>query len=145
MGDIRPQEKKKNIFLGTFEIYEFYGWFIEGKNVALLDRLLRETREGIGGRPAFPYVPLSKKKIDRKIVDYEAWFPILEKCLNRKSGRQLGWSRTNDFSFYMEEEEMERFIIDPLSVFTILCYEAEHETADKWKRARLIKEKSKNV
>lgn len=141
LEDIRKVEQGKHIFLGTFENYEWYGWFVEGKNKELLISLLWETKNGSGGKSAFPYVPLSRKKIPSSVVNYEVWFPILKKGEGDKPDKHLGWSRTSDLSFDLTFEEIETLTVGPHSIFTVLCYEAEDEYAPKWLRAKKVKEK----
>lgn len=142
MRDVRPGINMKNVLLGTFEDNGFYGWFIEGKNKDLLSDLLWEAKEGLGGRPVFPYIPLARKKIPLDILDYEVWFPILKKAGRNRPDRYLGWSRTDDLSLFLSEEELQEIKIDPFTVFTVLCYTAEDDS-QKWKRARKFKPKEK--
>ena len=140
LGDVRSSCACKQAFIGTFEDHGCYGWFMEGKDKKLLIDLLWQNKQGIGGRPIFPYSPRALKKIHEEFVDYEAWFPVVKKSLSRKPDRQLGWSRINDLSFELSIGQIETLIIGPLSIFTVLCYEVKEESI-MWSRAIKIKEK----
>jgi len=145
--DIRPEiarsrTKSSHLLIGTFENYEWYGWFIEGKHKDLLVQLLRETKNG-EGKAAFPYLPSFRKKISSHILDYEVWYPISRKASPSRPERHLGWSRTNDLYFSLPAEQVEQLKVGPMTVFTVLCYSAKDEFADKWKRT--VKVKGKKV
>lgn len=141
VADLYPEKKNKLVFLGTFEHFDSYGWFMEGKNKELLKELLCDPQAYAKIQGAFPYIPLNSKRISLKHLDYEIWFPIFRRKTKHQGEKCLGWSRTNDLGFDLTEEQILELKVGRPAIFTVLWYYEDDETSKKWLNTKKLTEK----